>query len=93
MNVEKIPQAEDSAQTLAKARTGIGGIAHDFNNLLMVIIGGLSILDGTPPATGLISMNMDLPAILSSSRSRIRAKEWTLKPWPAASNHSIRRKV
>src|ERR1700733_14123924 len=27
-----------------------GGIAHDFNNLLMVIIGGLSILDGTPPA-------------------------------------------
>ena len=24
-----------------------GGIAHDFNNLLMVIIGGLSILDGT----------------------------------------------
>src|SRR3984957_6210019 len=27
-----------------------GGIAHDFNNLLMVIIGGLSILDGTLPA-------------------------------------------
>jgi PAS domain S-box-containing protein len=27
-----------------------GGIAHDFNNLLMVIIGGLSILDGAPPA-------------------------------------------
>jgi PAS domain S-box-containing protein len=27
-----------------------GGIAHDFNNLLMVIIGGLSILEGTPPA-------------------------------------------
>jgi PAS domain S-box-containing protein len=27
-----------------------GGIAHDFNNLLMVIIGGLSIMDGTLPA-------------------------------------------
>jgi PAS domain S-box-containing protein len=27
-----------------------GGIAHDFNNLLMVIIGGLSILDGSLPA-------------------------------------------
>jgi PAS domain S-box-containing protein len=26
-----------------------GGIAHDFNNLLMVIIGGLSILERTPP--------------------------------------------